>query len=352
MSYDFLPFLKDIIQLPGLSGYETSVRQRIREEWKPLVDEIETSRVGSLHALKRGNGKGSRPSVLIAAHMDSIGLMVTEVTDGFLRMTAIGGVDARILPGQSVTVHGRQDLPGLIFIPPPSCLPENKNEVSIALENLLVDLGLPPRRVARLIRPGDPISFAQPPIMLGENKLAGHSLDNRASVAALTVCLMELQTREHLWDLIAVATTQEEETFAGAMTSAFAIHPSTAVAVDVTFGHSPGLAEHKTYPLNKGPTNGWGPIIHPAIFRAIKKAAERAEIPLTIEIMPARTATDADALQITAEGIPTGVVCIPLRYMHTPVEVVSLIDIRRTGRLLAEFVAELEMGFIDQITWE
>jgi endoglucanase len=352
MSYDFLPFLKDLIQLPGLSGYEAPVRQRISAEWEPLVDEIEISRVGSLHALKRGNGKGSRPCILLAAHMDAIGLMVTEVTDGFLRLTAIGGVDARILPGQSVTVHGRQDLPGLIFIPPPSCLPEDRSEEPFALGNLLVDLGLPPRRVARLVRPGDTISFSQPPIMLGENKLAGHSLDNQASVAALTVCLRELQTRDHLWDLFAVATTQEEETFAGAKTSAFAIRPNVAVAIDVTFGHSPGLAEYKTYPLNKGPTNGWGPSIHPAIFQAIKESAERAEIPLTIEIMPVRTDTDADALHITAEGIPTGVVSIPLRYMHTPVEVVSLTDIRRTGRLLAAFVAELEMGFIEQITWE
>ena len=352
MTNDFLPFLKDLIRLPGLSGYEAPVRQRIQAEWEPLVDEIGISRLGSLHALKRGNGRGSRPCILLAAHMDAIGLMVTEITDGFLRLTAIGGIDARILPGQCVIVHGRQELPGLIFLPPDSCLPIAKKDEPIALEYLLVDLGLSPSRIARLVRPGDPISFAQPPIMLGENKLAGHSLDNRASVAALTICLMELQARKHHWDLMAVATTQEEETFAGAKTSAFDIRPNLAVAVDVTFGRSTGLPEHKTYPLNDGPTNGWGPGIHPAVFRALKETAERAEIPSTTEIMPVRTGTDADALQITAEGIPTGVVSIPLRYMHTPVEVVSLADIRRAGRLLASFVAELEIDFVEHITWE
>lgn len=136
------------------------------------------------------------------------------------------------------------------------------------------------------------------------------------------------------------------------MTSAFALRPDVAVAVDVTFGYSPGSAEHKTYPLGKELTNVWGPTIHPAIHRAIKQAAERSEIPLTTEVTPRRSGTDADALQLAAEGIPTGVVCIPLRYMHTPVEVVSLIDIHRTGRLLAEFVAGLEPEFVDQITWD
>jgi endoglucanase len=229
-------------------------------------------------------------------------------------------------------------------------LPEGKGKEPVALEHLLVDLGLPSRRVDRLVRPGDPVSFAQPPLELGANNLAGHSLDNRASIAALTICLRELQSREHVWDLVAVATSQEEETFGGAITSAFALRPDVAVAVDVTFGYSPGSAEHKTYPLGKKLTNGWGPSIHPAIHKAINQAAERSEIPLTTEVMPGRSGTDADALQLAAEGIPTGVVCIPLRYMHTPVEVVSLIDIRRTGRLLAEFVAGLKPEFVDQIT--
>ena len=352
MLEEILPLLKDLIQLPGLSGFEGSVRDRIREVWEPLVDKIEFSRLGSLHALKRGSGHDPRPCMLLAAHMDAIGLMVNQVVDGFLRLTAIGGIDARILPGQPVIVHGREDTPGLILQPPAACLPEGKDKEPVALEHLLVDLGLPSHRVARLVRPGDPVSFAQPPIELGVNNLAGHSLDNRASIAALTICLRELQSREHVWDLVAVATAQEEETFGGAITSAFALRPDVAVAVDVTFGYSPGSAEYKTYPLGKELTNGWGPSIHPAIHRAINQAAERGEIPLTTEVMPRRSGTDADALQLAAEGIPTGVVSIPLRYMHTPVEVVSLIDIRRAGRLLAEFVAGLESEFVNQITWD
>lgn len=145
---------------------------------------------------------------------------------------------------------------------------------------------------------------------------------------------------------------QEEETLGGAMTSAFQLHPALAVAVDVTFAASPGSPSHKTYPLGKGPTLGWGPNVHPALFKAFKELAERLEIPYSVEAMPRHSGTDVFAMQVTAEGIPSMVVGIPLRYMHTPVEMVSMKDIERASRLLAEFTASLEVDFIEKITWE
>jgi endoglucanase len=203
-----------------------------------------------------------------------------------------------------------------------------------------------------LVRPGDLISFAQPPVRLGDDVLAGHSLDNRASLVAITECLRELGRREHEWDVLAVATVQEEETYAGAYAAGFELKPSVAVAVDVTWARGPGLPKHKTFPLGKGPTNGWGPNIHPGIHSALKKAAKQVEIPLAREVVPAQGGTDAFALQIAGEGIPTGLVSIPLKYMHTPVEVISLKDIRRAGRLLAEFVSGLNDDFLDGLSWD
>jgi endoglucanase len=182
--------------------------------------------------------------------------------------------------------------------------------------------------------------------------LVGHSLDNRASLAALVVCLRELEKREHEWDVITVATTQEEETMVGALTSAFELRPSIAVAVDVTWARGPGLPEHKTFPIGEGPTNGWGPNIHPAVHRAIEETAKRVEIPLTKEILPKHSGTDAYAMQVAREGIPTGLVSIPLKYMHTPVELVSMKDIERTGRLLAEFLCGLDAESMDALTWD
>jgi endoglucanase len=171
-------------------------------------------------------------------------------------------------------------------------------------------------------------------------------------VAALTHCLQVLQGRQLDWDLWAAATAQEEETLGGAATSAFQLRPTLAVAVDVTFAAGPGSPTHSTYPLGKGVTLGWGPNVHPGLYKAFVEIADRLEIPYKLEPMPRHSGTDAMALQVAAEGIPTMVVSIPLRYMHTPVEVVSLKDITRTGRLLAEFAAQLDSKFMDTLSWD
>ena len=185
---ELLPFLKSLISVPGLSGHEASVRKLIEEAWHPLADEVSVSRLGSLHALKRGNTPAPRPALLLAAHMDAIGLMVTAIEGDFLRLTEIGGVDARVLPGQPVIVHGRQELPGIVVQPPPRLLPQEYEKDPVPLKYLLVDTGLETEQLKELVRVGDGISFAQPPFELKGETLAGHTLDNRVSVAALTEC--------------------------------------------------------------------------------------------------------------------------------------------------------------------
>ncbi|HEX7556114.1 MAG TPA: hypothetical protein VF338_05785 [Leptolinea sp.] len=350
--YDPLPFLKKILSIPGLSGYEDPVRQVIAGEWAPWVNESRTSRLGSLYGIRNGSGETPRPRILLAAHMDAIGLMATLVQDGFIHFTEIGGVDPRILPGQKVIVHGRQDLPGVIGQPAARLLPGSIGKKTVPMEHLLVDVGLSPEETGSLVRPGDLISFAQQPIELTDNTLAGHTLDNRASVAALSVCLNELSSIRHTWDVWAVATVQEEETLAGAFTSPFDVQPDLAVAIDVTFAKGPGSSDHRTFPFGKGITLGWGPNTHPAVFDAFKKVAESLDIPFHTEVYPAYSGTDAMGLQITAAGIPSMVVSIPIRYMHTPVEMVSLKDIQRAGHLLAQFIANLEPDFVNQMRWE
>ncbi len=349
---DLSAFLKELISLPGLSGHEGSIREVIARTWQPLVDDLSTSRLGSLHGLRRGSGLDPRPRILLSAHMDAIGLMVTQVKDGFLRFTQIGGVDPRILPGQQVTVHGRQDLPGVVVQPPERLLPPGNGDKTVEMEHLFIDTGLVPADVARLVRTGDLVSFAQPPVELAGETLAGHSLDNRASVAAVTACLDELAKTRHAWDVWAVATSQEEVTLGGAFTSPFDIRPDLAVAIDVTFAKGPGANDHRTYPLGKGPTLGWGPNVHPALYKAFKELADQLDIPNSMEPMPLMSGTDAMGLQVVAEGIPTMVIGVPLRYMHTPVELVAMKDITRVGHLLAEFIARLEPDFVEKIRWD
>jgi tetrahedral aminopeptidase len=354
---DILPFLRSLISVSGLSAYETPVSNLIEAKWKPLVDEISRSRLGSLHGLKRGAGKSPRASILIATHMDAIGLMVTKVVDGFLHITSIGGIDPRVLPGTPVIVHAtgigkQQDLPGVIVMPPANLLPDGEGNKAIGLKYLLVDTGLTEREVSRRIAVGDLVAFNTEPVEMSGENVSGHSLDNRASVAALTICLEELKSKSHIWDVWAVATTQEEVTLGGAMTSAFQIRPSIAIAVDVTFGKSPGVNDWESFALGKGPTLGVGGNMHPFLRRRFAELAERLEIPFSVEAMPSTSSTDAEALQLAADGIPTMVVSIPLRYMHTPVEMIALKDVQRTGRLLAEFIASLEADFFEKIVWD
>jgi tetrahedral aminopeptidase len=354
MSIELTPFLKDLLSLPGLSGYEGPARQRISEAWQPLVDQLSTSRMGSLHGFRRGVGAEPRPGILLAAHMDAIGLMVTGIAaeGGYLRITQIGGVDPRILPGQPVTVHGRQALPGIVFLPVDRLLPANLSGKPAPLKYLMIDTGLQADEVAQLVRPGDLVSFAQQPLELAGDIIAGHSLDNRASVAAITLCLQELEHMTTAWDVWAVATVQEEETFGGAYTSPFEIRPALAVAIDVTHATGPGVSDYRGFALGKGLVLGWGPNIHPAVHKTFLDLAKKLEIPYKVEAMARHSGTDAFAMQVVAEGIPTMVVSIPLRYMHTPVEAVALKDIERTGHLLAEFIARLEPDYIQHIKWD
>ena len=362
MSTDTSAFLRSLLSTSGLSGHEAPVAKLIEEKWRGLVDEISVSRVGSLHGLKKGTSaplstisdKDKRPSVMIAAHMDSIGMIVSSISDGFLHITNVGGVDIRVLPGAQVTVYASSgdELPSVVVMPPARYLPEDEENGIVGIRYLLVDTGLTPREVAKKVRVGDLVSFANEPLELAGDIVSGHTIDNRASVTALTVCLEELQGKSHVWDVWAVATVQEETGYLGAYTSAFQLRPDIAIAVDGTFAKGPGSNGWQTHPMGKGVGLCIGPNMHPFLHTKLKELAERLEIPWFLDVTPGHSGTDAYPMQVTMEGIPTALVEFPIRYMHTPVESVSVKDIQRAGRLLAEFVVSLEENFIETIVWE
>ena len=359
---DILPFLKSMISVSGLSGHEVPIARIIEEKWRTLVDETSVSRVGSLHGLKKGSSRGGdpskvkdkRPSVMIATHMDAIGMMVSSIEDGFLHITDIGGIDIRVLPGAMVTVHANsgEELPGVIAMPPARLLPDGEGSRAVAIKHLLVDTGLMQGEVEKKVRVGDLVSFANEPMELAGDVISGHTLDNRASVAALTICLEELQGKSHLWDVWAVATVQEETSFLGAYTSAFQLRPNIAIAVDGTFAKGPGANGWQTRPMGKGVGICMGPNIHPFIHKRLTELADKLEIPWFLDVTPHHSGTDAYPMQTTMEGIPTALLEYPLRYMHTTVESVVVKDLQRVGRLLAEFITSLDENFVKTITWE
>lgn len=349
---DISPFLKSLLSTAGLSGHESPAADLIYARWQTLADEIHLSRLGSIHALGRGTGPEPRPRLLISAHMDAIGMMVAGFEDSFLRLTQIGGIDTRLLPGQPVTVHAHQPLQGLIVARPAALIPDDEAKNAPNWNHLLVDVGLTESAVKRLVRVGDLVSFANESFELGEGLLSGHSLDNRASVAALTLALEAVSANSHAWDAWFVSTVQEEVTYAGAATSAFGLRPDLALVVDVTFAKSPGANGWETFPLGGGPTLGIGPHVHPFVLNRLRDLAKELEIPFAVEPMPRHSGTETDAIQLSRAGVPTGIVSIPIRYMHTPVEVAALADIQRAARLLAEFTARLDADFLGSVKWD
>lgn len=340
-----LELIRQLSETTGPSGREAPVRDAIRALWEPWSDDLRTDALGNLIALQRGTGLEPRPALMTAAHMDEIALIVTGIEKGFLHIHRIGGTDSRVLLGLEVTVHGVEDLPGIIGTRPPHVLSPAERKQIVPWEKLFVDVGLPHDEIIARVPVGAPISIRRPLISLKNDLVAGKALDNRASVAALTLALEALRRREHAWDFYAVATVQEEVGAKGALTSAYGIAPDIAIAVDVTFAKQADDNGAGAFPLDKGPTVGIGPNFHPQIVQQLRDVAKTEEIPTHLEPLPGHSGTDAWSIQIAREGIPCGLLSIPVRYMHQPIETVALRDIERTARLLAAFTAGLDAAY-------
>ena len=345
-----IPLLKQLSEAQGITGHEGPVRELVRQTWQPFVDEMRVDALGNLIALKRGVAPEPRRKLMLAAHMDEIGLIVTGIEKGFLRIARIGGTDRRVLLGLEVIVHGKRDLPGVVATRPPHVLPEAERKKVVPWDKLFVDVGLPPQEVEQLVAVGNLISIRSELVELQNGRVAGKALDDRACVAVITLALEQLAGMRHVWDVLAVATVQEEVGLKGATTAAYGIAPDLGVALDVTFAKHPGVPEVDSFPLGEGPSIGVGPNFHPGLVERLKKVAETHEIPYQIEALPGRVGTDSWAIQVTREGVPTALVSVPLRYMHQPVEVVETQDIERAARLLAAFIAGLEADLA--LTWE
>jgi putative aminopeptidase FrvX len=349
---EVVPFLKSLSEASGVSGYEEEVRDLVQETFASLADEVRTDAMGNVIALKRGGGEGPRRRIMLAGHMDEIGLIVTLLDKGFLRFTQVGGFDVRTLMGQEVIVHGKKPLPGVIGSRPPHVLKAEERDKPVPMDKLFIDVGLTQEELAKTVRVGDLITTRRPFLELQNGLVSGKAFDDRAAVVAIGVCLETLQALDHTWDVYGVATVQEEVGLRGAFTSTYGIAPDVGIAIDVGFGKQPGVTEQYSIDLDKGPSLCIGPNIHPALFRELKRVADEFEIPVQVEVAPRGTGTDANAMQITREGIPTALLSIPVRNMHTPIETLAVKDVVRTGRLMAQFIASLDEAFMAKMTWE
>ncbi|MEG0757387.1 MAG: M42 family metallopeptidase [Raoultibacter sp.] len=338
-------FLKRMLETPSPTGFETPAAELVRERLASTADEIETNVLGSVHATLKGTGAG--PSVMLAAHMDEIGLMVTYIgDDGFLSVSAIGGVDAAILPGMRVDVHTEEGtLRGVVGRKPIHLIsPDDRKNVT-PLDKLVIDLGMPAKAVKKLVRVGDPITFGVGFECFGKNKAVSRAFDDKAGVWVAVRVLEELKKAGGAkGDFTSAATVQEEIGVRGGETSAYGVHPDVGIAFDVTHATDyPGIEKTKygNIVCGEGPVIARGPNINPIVFSRLVAAAQAEGIPYQIEAEPGVTGTDARAIQISRGGKATGLVSVPLRYMHTPTEVIDLRDLEATVTLITRFVLDL-----------
>ncbi|MEG1512329.1 MAG: M42 family metallopeptidase [Raoultibacter sp.] len=339
-------FLKTLLETPSVTGTEAAVAQLVRTRLADTADEIQTNVMGSVHA--RLAGKGAAPSVMIAAHMDEIGLMVTYISDeGFLSVSAVGGVDAAILPGMRVDVHTRNEtLRGVVGRKPIHLISADDRKSVTPLDKLVIDVGLPGKTVKKCVSIGDTITFGVGFERFGTGMAVSRAFDDKAGVWVATRVLEEIAAAGGAaGDCVCVATVQEEIGTRGATTSAYGVNPDIGIAFDVTHATDyPGI-EKSTYGdirCGAGPVIARGPNINPAVFERLVAAARAEGIAYQIEAEPGVTGTDARAIQIAREGKATGLVSVALRYMHTPTEVIALADLEATVKLLKRFVLDLD----------
>ena len=340
--------LKNLSETNGVSGYEENITKEVENIFEQYVDEIKYDNMGNLIAHKKGNVTDSI-KVMLAAHMDEIGLMVTNIEDeGFLRFTAVGGVDQRTLVGQEVIVLGQNEqYPGIIGAKPPHVQDSNERNKAYKMDDMYIDLGLEAEEVKDKIRIGDVVTVKRDFSKLKNNRVTGKALDDRAGILVMLTALQELHQIHHQADLYTVATVQEEVGVRGATTSTYGIVPDIGIAIDVCHGTMPGVSSEDAADLGQGVAIGFGPHVHPDLFSKLKEIADEHEIDYQVEPSNTPRGTDAYAIQVTRAGIPTALLSIPLRYMHTSVETISYQDIKRAGRLLARFIRELDAEFVE-----
>lgn len=395
MKKKHIKFLKHIVETPSPTGCEVRVADIVRERLGSIADEISTDTMGSVHACLYSSLKdddafcqeqGIEPSssgsadaqglakerakshcsegasktdglsdlpdrraltVMLAAHMDEIGLMVTYISDeGFLSVAAVGGVDAAILPGMRVDVHAQaKTLRGVVGRKPIHLIDPDDRKSVTPIDKLVIDLGMPAEQVHELVRVGDQITIGVGFELFGDNMAVSRAFDDKVGVF-IACRVMENLSKDpgYHGNFIAAITTQEEIGTRGAITSAHAISPDAAIAFDVTHATDyPGIDKSKYGDIvcGKGPVIARGPNINPVMFSTLEQAARAEGIEFQLEAEPSVTGTDARSIQVSRDGVPTALISIPLRYMHTPTEVIDLDDVEGAIRLITRFVKSI-----------
>ncbi|AFS78448.1 lysyl aminopeptidase [Gottschalkia acidurici 9a] len=338
---DLKEFIQKLSNNHGVSGYEENISTLVRDTFNEHCDETYVDSLYNTICIKKGENNSKNIKIMLAAHMDEIGLMIKDIDeDGFLYFTTIGGFDPRVLLYQEVIIHGKDKVFGVI-VPAKSIKAYEDTSKALGIDDLKIDIGFNEKDAKELVQIGDVVTVKRELIELKNNNISGKALDDRACIGVMYECAKELNKFRHQSDVYFVGTVQEEVGTRGATTSTFAINPDIGIAIDVSFGYTPELPKERTLELGKGPGITIGGNIHTKLRAKLIEVCKEYNVPFQYEIDPGPTGTDARAIQITRCGIPTLLISIPLKYMHTSTEVVNLTDVKTSGKLLATFISSI-----------
>jgi len=355
---DILSYLQGASVQFGPSGHEAQTAHWLRERFAPLCDEVVIDPLFNVLATLKPTAPPARggraPRIMLCAHMDEIALMVSDILkDGSLRMGQVGGVDPRILPAAIVTVHATgegqaQALTGIIGAKAPHLLTDAEQKQNYTRDNLYVDLGLPAERVKQLVRVGDLITLRGETVGLLNERAAGKTMDDRACVGVMLEAAERLRNMRHAAEIVFACTTQEEVGCRGAKVAAYTVQPDLAIVMDVSHAPIPQSKPDTTIPLD-APAAAYGPYLQHKLLARLQSVAKQNSVKLNLEAAERSTGTDTDAVQVARTGVPCVLIDLPLKYMHTTVELLDLNALRECGRLAAHFAADIDEGWDDAL---
>ncbi len=347
MEKDRIEFLRRFMETACPSGFEQRASQVWREEAGRFADRTWADMHGNSFAVVN---EGGSPRVMLAGHIDEIGLMITYIDEhGYLSFTGIGGWDLQVLPGQRVQLHTKEGVVlGVIGRKPIHLLKDEERKKVVKFEDLWIDIGAKDKDEAeKLVEIGDPAVLDYSFAVLRNDLVTARGFDDRIGAFVVLEAARLVSEMDPKAAVYAVATVQEEVGLRGARTSAFGIDPKVGIAVDVGFAtDTPGMGNEKKMvgeiTMGKGPMIARGPNINPRVFSLLVETAKEENIPYQIEGAPRGTGTDANAIQLTRAGVATGLVSVPNRYMHSPCELVHLGDVENIARLIAHAVVRID----------
>lgn len=330
---ELLKTLSELCAACGVSGNETAASAKAAACLKSYAD-VSTDLFGNVYGIV-GTPDENKQTLLLEAHIDEIGFIVTYITDeGFLKISACGGSDERVLTSSQVTVCGKENITGIVTSIPPHLQKDGEESGS---GSYYVDIGMTKEKAESIVSLGDRVLVENKLEIMQQHIVTSKALDDRSGVAAILLALDKLKDKTSKYNLCVLFAAQEETGERGAKTGTYKLSPDLAVAVDVTFGKTHFESDDSTGKLGSGAMIGVSPSLSRELSDAFIATAKNAEIPYQLEIMPGTTGTDADKISITKSGVKTVTLSIPLRYMHTPAEVIDLRDVEYTAQLIAEF---------------